>query len=74
MGAVAARRADAVVNSVGALQWEVSTRWRAVVEMQTGLLPVSDTGFAVRRGATLLQALDESMVEVTGSEAWAARD
>ena len=74
LAALAMHRADAVVNSVGALQWAVASGYRSAVEVRVGLLAPALMGFAVPPGSGLLTRLDESLVRVTSSTDWAARE
>jgi ABC-type amino acid transport substrate-binding protein len=72
--ALGAHRADAVVNSVGALEWEVANRVRPGIEIRAGLLAPAMLGFAVPPGSPLLVTLDESLVRITSSADWSARE
>lgn len=74
LAALAEYRADAVVNSVGALDWMVASKHRAAVEVRAGLLAPALMGFAVPPGSSLLKPLDESLVRITTSADWTARE
>ena len=74
LAALAARRAGAVVNSVGALEWAVASGYRGTLEVRAGLLAPSLLGFAVPPGSALLAPLDETLVRTTTSADWPARE
>jgi polar amino acid transport system substrate-binding protein len=74
LAAVAAHRADAVINSVGALEWSVARDYSRTVELRAGLLAPALMGFAVTRGSPLLLPLDQVLVRVTTSANWVARE
>lgn len=74
LAALAKHRTDAVVNSVGALEWMVANGYRNAVEVRGGLLAPSLMGFAVPPGSPLLVPLDTALVRATGSADWPARE
>jgi ABC-type amino acid transport substrate-binding protein len=74
LAALATHRADAVINSVGALEWAVATGYRATIEVRAELLAPSLMGFAVPPGSQLLVPLDESLVRATSSADWSKRE
>jgi ABC-type amino acid transport substrate-binding protein len=61
---------DAVVNSVGALEYMISTRFYGVIAMPSGLLAPAYMAFAMPHNSPLKQQLDRAMVRVTGSPGW----
>jgi polar amino acid transport system substrate-binding protein len=74
LAALATHRADAVVNSVGALEWAVVSGYRATVQIRAGLLASSLMGFAVPPGSPLLVPLNESLVRTTSGADWPKRE
>ena len=74
LAALTRHRADAVVNSVGALQWAVANGYRSTIELRAGLLAPALMGFAVPPGSALLPPLDESLVRITTGADWTARE
>jgi polar amino acid transport system substrate-binding protein len=72
--ALSARQTDAVVNSVGALQWAMANGFSRTAAVRTGLLAPALMGFAICTNSALLVPLDDSMVRITTSEDWAARE
>ena len=74
LAALAMHRADAVINSVGALEWAVASGYRPAIEVRAGLLAPALIGFAVPPGSPLLVPLDESLVRITSSADWSARE
>lgn len=74
LAALATHRADAVINSVGTLEWAVAGGYHATVEVRAGLLASSLMGFAVPPGSPLLVPLDESLVRTTGNADWSKRE
>jgi polar amino acid transport system substrate-binding protein len=74
LAALAAHQTDAVVNSVGALQWAVANGFSRTAEVRAGLLAPALMGFALQANSPLLVPLDEALVRITSSEDWAARE
>ncbi len=74
LSALAIRRTDAVINSVGALEWTVASGYRTAIEVRSGLLAPSLMGFAVPPLSALLVPLNESLVRTTSSADWPARE
>ena len=70
--ALAAGRADAVVNSVGALQYLVSTRFSAKVAPPHGLLAPAYMAFALPPNSSLKKPLDKALIMVTATPEWRA--
>jgi ABC-type amino acid transport substrate-binding protein len=70
LAALADGEADAVVNSVGALEYMISTRFYGVIAMPSGLLAPAYMAFALPRNSPLKIQLDRAMVRVTGSPGW----
>jgi ABC-type amino acid transport substrate-binding protein len=70
LDALADGRSDAVVNSVGALQYYVSTRYAKVLEMSHGLLAPAYMAFALPRHSELARPIDLALIKVTGGREW----
>ena len=68
--ALAAGRADAVVNSVGTLQYLIATRYGRTIEPPEGVLAPAYMAFALPRGSALREALDHALIEITASPEW----
>ena len=70
LDALAARKVDAVVNSVGALQYQVSLRYSDSIAPPNGLLARGYLGFVLPKKSPLREALDPALVIVTSSPEW----
>jgi ABC-type amino acid transport substrate-binding protein len=70
LDALAARKVDAVVNSVGALQYQVSLRYSDNIAPPNGLLARGYIGFVLPKNSPLRDALDPALVIVTSSPEW----
>ena len=70
LDALAARKVDAVVNSVGALQYQVSLRYSDSIAPPNGLLARGYIGFVLPKKSPLREALDPALVIVTSSPEW----
>jgi polar amino acid transport system substrate-binding protein len=70
LDALASGKADAVVNSVGALQYMVNTRFSASVALPRGLLTPAYMAFALPMNSPLKKPLDQALTVVTGSPEW----
>ena len=68
--ALAAGRADAVVNSVGALQYLVAARFSHSIEAPDSVLAPAYMAFALPRASALKQPLDRALIEITASREW----
>ncbi len=68
--ALAAGRADAVVNNVGALQYLVAERFSRTIEAPDSVLAPAYMAFALPRGSALKQPLDRALIEITASPEW----
>jgi len=62
--------ADAVVNSIGALQYAVMTRFSGTVEPPQGVIAPAFMAIALPPGSALKKRLDEALVEITASAEW----
>ena len=74
LAAVATHHADAVVNSIGALDWAVAREYRAAIEVRAGLLAPALMAFALPPGSPLLAPLNGSLVRATSSADWSAQE
>ncbi len=70
LSAVARGEADAVVNSVGALQYAVSTRFSDAIERPQGVIAPAYMAFALPPGSALKKPLDRALIEITASPEW----
>ena len=70
LASLAGGRSDAVVNSVGALQYLVSARFSKSVLMPRGLLEPAYMAFALPLGSPLKKPMDRTLVEITASPEW----
>ena len=61
---------DAVVNSVGALQYLVSTRFKEKIRPPQGVLEPAYMAIALPPGSPLKKPLDEALVGITASQEW----
>ena len=64
--------ADAVVNSVGALQYLIGSRFKGTVEPPQGVLEPAYMAVALPPGSALKKPLDRALIEITGSQEWRA--
>jgi ABC-type amino acid transport substrate-binding protein len=70
LDALATGRTDAVVNSVGALRYLVSTRFSGSIAPPNGLLAPAYMAFALPRNSALKNTLDRALTIVTASPEW----
>jgi polar amino acid transport system substrate-binding protein len=63
-------QADAVVNSIGALQYLVSTRFKERIRPPAGVLEPAYIAIALPPGSPLKKPLDEALVGITASQEW----
>jgi ABC-type amino acid transport substrate-binding protein len=68
--AVVRGEADAVVNSVGALQYAISVGFEGKIEPPQGLLAPAFMAFALPSGSALKKPLDRVLVEITAGSEW----
>ncbi len=68
--AVAAGRVDAVVNSVGALQYLVNTGFTGSLAPPRGLLAPAYMAFALPKNSDLKKPLDRALATITASPEW----
>jgi polar amino acid transport system substrate-binding protein len=70
LAALARADVDAVVNSIGALQYLVSTRFKRRIRPPEGVLEPAYMAIALPAGSPLKKPLDEALVGITGSQEW----
>jgi ABC-type amino acid transport substrate-binding protein len=63
-------RSDAVVNSVGALQYMISTRFNGVIPVPDAPLAPAFMAFALPTNSALRKPIDRAMVRVTATPDW----
>jgi ABC-type amino acid transport substrate-binding protein len=63
-------RSDAVVNSVGALEYLISKRFPDTISMPRGLLAPSYMAFALPLYSPLKKPLDRALVTITATSDW----
>jgi ABC-type amino acid transport substrate-binding protein len=68
--ALGAGQADAVVNSVGALQYLIAARFGGTVETPQGILAPAYMAFALPHGSALKEPLDRALIEIMASPEW----
>jgi ABC-type amino acid transport substrate-binding protein len=70
LAALSHGEADAVVNSVGALQYLISTRFKGAIRPPQGVLEPAYMAIALPPGSPLKKKLDEALVGITASQEW----
>ena len=70
LAALAAGKADAVVNSIGALQYLVRTRFADAIAPPRGQLAPAYMAFALPMNSALKKPLDRALTIVTASPEW----
>jgi polar amino acid transport system substrate-binding protein len=68
--ALGREEADAVVNSIGALQYLASTRLKNTIRPPQGVLEPAYMAIALPPGSPLKKPLDEALVRITASQEW----
>jgi polar amino acid transport system substrate-binding protein len=63
-------KSDAVVNSVGTLQYAISTYFSGVIPMPSGVLAPAYMAFALPPNSPLKKPLDRALIEITASASW----
>jgi polar amino acid transport system substrate-binding protein len=63
-------QADAVVNSVGSLQYLVGARFKDRIRAPQGVLEPAYMAIALPPGSPLKKSLDEALVGITASQEW----
>src|ERR1700723_4588677 len=62
--------ADDVVNSIGTLQYLVSTRFKSTIRPPQGVLEPAYMAIALPPGSPLKKPIDEALVGITASQEW----
>jgi polar amino acid transport system substrate-binding protein len=70
LAALARGEADAVVNSIGALQYAVVTQFSGTIEPPQGVLAPAFMAIALPSGSALKKPLDRALIEITASPEW----
>jgi ABC-type amino acid transport substrate-binding protein len=70
LDSLAGGKTDAVVNSVGALQYLISKRYSRVEEMPQGLLAPAYMAIALQERSALKRPIDEALVRITSDPEW----
>ena len=70
LDSLAGGKADAVVNSVGALQYLISKRYASAEEMPQGLLAPAYMAIALPENSPLKRPIDEALVKITADPEW----
>ena len=70
LNALSTGKTDAVVNSVGALQYLVNTRFSHAIVPPRGLLAPAYMAFALPMNSVLKRPLDHALTIITGSPEW----
>ncbi|HEX9170591.1 MAG TPA: transporter substrate-binding domain-containing protein [Roseiarcus sp.] len=63
-------QADAVVNSIGALEYLIAARFKDRIKAPQGVLEPAYMAIALPPGSPLKRTLDEALVGITGSQEW----
>jgi polar amino acid transport system substrate-binding protein len=72
LDALAAHKIDAVVNSVGALEYMISNRYRNSIEVERGLLAPAFIGVTLPPNSPLREPLNQSLLRITSGSEWPA--
>jgi ABC-type amino acid transport substrate-binding protein len=70
LAALSRGEVDAVVNSIGALQYAIATRFSGKVEPPEGVLAPAFMAFALPPGSALKKPLDRALIAITASPEW----
>jgi polar amino acid transport system substrate-binding protein len=70
LNSLANGQSDAVVNSVGALQYYVSMRYARSIEIPQGLLASAYIAIALPEHSAIKKPLDRALVRITNSPEW----
>ena len=70
LDALASGKSDAVINSVGALQYFISRRYAKVLEVPQGLLAPAYMAIALPEHSPLKRSIDRALVKITNSPEW----
>lgn len=70
LDSLASGKSDAVVNSIGALQYLISKRYASVEEMPQGLLAPAYMAIALPEHSPFKRPIDEALVKITSDPEW----
>jgi polar amino acid transport system substrate-binding protein len=70
LDSLAGGTSDAVVNSVGALQYLIAKRYASTEEMPQGLLAPAYMAIALPEHSPLKRPIDEALVKITSDPEW----
>jgi polar amino acid transport system substrate-binding protein len=70
LASLARGKSDAVVNSVGALEYAISTYFSGAIPMPRGILAPAYMAFALPPISPLKKPLDRALIEITASASW----
>jgi polar amino acid transport system substrate-binding protein len=70
LDSLANRRSDAVVNSVGTLQYFISKRYAKVLELPQGLLAPAYMAVALPPHSPLRRSIDRALIKITTGPEW----
>jgi polar amino acid transport system substrate-binding protein len=70
LDSLAAGKSDAVVNSVGALQYLISKRYASTEEMPQGLLAPAYMAIALPEYSPFKRPIDEALLKITSDPEW----
>ncbi len=70
LSALARGDVDAVVNSIGALQYAIAAQFSGKIEPPHGVLAPAFMAFALPLGSALKKPLDGALIEITASAEW----
>jgi polar amino acid transport system substrate-binding protein len=72
LDSLASGKSNAVVNSVGALQYFISKRYAKVLEMPQGLLAPAYMAVALPEHSPFKRSIDRSLIKITNNPEWLA--
>jgi polar amino acid transport system substrate-binding protein len=72
LGELANGRVDAVVNSVGSLEYAISREFSAAVAIPRGVLAPAYMAVALPANSPLQKPLDRALIRITASPEWRA--
>ena len=70
LAALSRGEVDAVVNSIGALQYAIAERFSGTIERPQGVLAPAFMAIALPAGSVLKKPLDSALIEITASPEW----
>jgi ABC-type amino acid transport substrate-binding protein len=70
LAALSRRESDAVVNSIGALQYAVAERFSDSIERPQSVIAPAYMAIALPPGSPLKKPLDQALIEITASPEW----